>query len=154
MPTGTQLGREVEILLIEDSPSDAELTQLALLHGKVKNKLHHVVDGVEALAFLAQEGEYAGAPRPDIILLDLNLPRKNGREVLEELKKHEEWRKIPVIVLTSSDNESDVGAVYSLNANSYIKKPVDLQQFNEVMRSFDSFWLSWVILPTNKPTDH
>lgn len=150
MPTGKNLGKEIEILLVEDSPSDAELTRMALRHGRVKNVLHHVVDGVEALEFLRKEGEYADAPRPDIILLDLNLPRKNGRELLADLQASDDWRSIPVIVLTSSDNESDVEAVYSLNANSYIKKPVDLPQFNEAMRSFDSFWLSWVVLPGSR----
>jgi len=141
------VGRSVEILLVEDNPGDVRLTREALKEGKIRNNLHVAMDGVEALAFLRQEGAHAGAPRPDIILLDLNLPRKNGREVLEEIKEDPVLRQIPVVVLTTSEAEQDVARAYTLHANCYISKPVDLDQFINVIRSIEDFWLTVVKLP-------
>ncbi len=140
--------RPVEVLLVEDSPSDAELTIEALREGKVRNHLSVVEDGVEALRVLRREGEYANAPRPDLIMLDLNLPRKDGREVLAELKADPDLKSIPVVVLTTSRAEQDVLRAYNLHANCYITKPVDFEQFLEVVRSIESFWLMVVTLPT------
>ncbi len=143
------IGRPIEILLVEDNPGDVRLTQEALKEGKVRNKLHVVEDGVEALAFLRQEGEYAESPRPDLILLDLNLPRKNGREVLAEIKEHPNLRRIPVVILTVSQAEEDVLRTYDLHANCYVTKPVDLEQFIKVVASIEDFWLTIVRLPPN-----
>ena len=140
-------GREVEILLVEDNPGDARLTLEALKEGRVHNRLSHVVDGVEALAFLRRQGRYATAPRPDLILLDLNLPRKDGREVLAELKSDANFRRIPVVVLTTSQSDEDVLRAYNLNANCYVSKPVDLDQFIKVVRGIEDFWLTIVKLP-------
>jgi CheY-like chemotaxis protein len=147
MPTGKELGRPIEILLVEDSPSDALLTKEALRRGKVNNTLHHVEDGVEALAFVRRQGVYGNAPRPDVILLDLNMPRKGGQEVLKEIREDEALKALPVIVLTTSDDEHDVLAAYGMNANCYITKPVDMQQFVACMQALDGFWLTWVSLP-------
>jgi CheY-like chemotaxis protein len=138
--------RPVEVLLVEDSPSDTELTIAALEEAKVRNHLSTVEDGVEALAFLRREGKYAEAPRPDLILLDLNLPRKDGREVLAEIKADESLRAIPVVVLTTSRAEQDVLRAYDLHANCFITKPVDFGNFLEVVRSVESFWLCVVTL--------
>ena len=140
-------GRPVEILLVEDSPGDVRLTKEALREGKVRNNLSVVTDGVEALAFLRREGRYAAAPRPDVILLDLNLPRKDGREVLAEVKADERLRRIPVVILTTSRDEQDVLESYDLHANCYLTKPVDLDQFIAVVRSIETFWLTVVTLP-------
>jgi len=134
---------------VEDNPGDVRLTQEALKEGKVRNKLHVVGDGVEALAFLCQEGEYAEEPRPDLILLDLNLPKKNGREVLAEIKEHPNLRRIPVVILTVSQAEEDVLRTYDLHANCYVTKPVDLEQFIKVVGSIEDFWLTIVRLPPN-----
>jgi len=139
--------RPIEILLVEDSPGDVRLTKEALKEGKVLNHLHIAGDGVEALAFLRREGSYAGVPRPDLILLDLNLPRKDGREVLETIKEDPELRRIPVVILTTSSAERDVLQSYDLHANCYVTKPVDLQQFISVVRSVEDFWLTVVKLP-------
>jgi CheY-like chemotaxis protein len=139
--------RPVEILLVEDSPSDTQLTIEALHEGKVANNLNHVEDGVEAMAFVRHEGRYASAPRPDLILLDLNLPRKDGREVLEELKRDPALRTIPVVVLTTSRADQDVLRSYQLHANCYITKPVDFKQFLDVVRTIERFWLTVVTLP-------
>ena len=141
--------RLVEILLVEDNPGDARLAMEALKDAKVKNNLHWVKDGVEAMAFLRREGKYADAPHPDVILLDLNLPRKDGREVLAEIKQDEGLRRIPVVILTVSNAEEDIIKTYNLHANCYIRKPVDLDQFIEVVKSIDYFWLTIVTLPTN-----
>lgn len=141
------IGRPAEILLVEDSLGDIRLTQEALKEGKVRNKLHVVEDGVEAMAFLRQEGQYAEAVRPDLIMLDLNLPKKNGREVLTEIKGDESLKRIPVFVLTISKDESDVIEAYNLGGNCYITKPVDLKQFLEVVRAIEDFWLTVVTLP-------
>ena len=142
-----QLGRPIEILLVEDNPGDVRLTIEALKEGKVRNSLSVARDGVEALAFLRREGPHARAARPDLILLDLNLPRKDGREVLAEIKDDTSLRRIPVVVLTTSRAEEDILRTYDLHANCYISKPVDLEQFISVVRSIDDFWLSVVRLP-------
>jgi CheY-like chemotaxis protein len=139
--------RPIEILLVEDSPSDAEFTIEALKEAKVRNHLSLVEDGVQAMNFLRRQGSYAGAPRPDLIMLDLNLPRKDGREVLAELKADNNLQTIPVVVLTTSRAEQDVLRAYQLHANCYITKPVDFQQFLNVVRSIESFWLFVVTLP-------
>jgi CheY-like chemotaxis protein len=140
--------RPIEILLIEDSPSDAALTIEAIQAGKISNNLNRVADGVEAMAYLRQQGEFAKSPRPDLIMLDLNLPKKDGREVLRELKSDPSLRLIPIIVLTTSRADKDVLQSYELNANCYITKPVDFEQFIEVVKSIEHFWLSVVTLPT------
>ena len=139
--------RPIEILLVEDSVSDTELTREAMKEGKIANRLSHVVDGVEALEFLHRRGRHADAPRPDLILLDLNLPRKDGREVLAELKRDPSLKRIPVVVLTASQADQDVLRSYELHANCYITKPVDYQQFLHVVKSIESFWLTVVTLP-------
>ena len=139
--------RLVEILLVEDSPSDTELTLEALREAKVRNHLSLVEDGVQAMQFLRREGAYAGAPRPDLIMLDLNLPRKDGRQVLAEIKSDESLKTIPIVVLTTSRAEQDVLRAYQLSANCYITKPVDFEQFLNVVRSIESFWLFVVTLP-------
>jgi CheY-like chemotaxis protein len=144
---GESLGRPIEILLVEDNPGDVRLTIEALKEGKVSNRLSVARDGVEALAFLRREGPHANAPRPDLILLDLNLPRRDGREVLAEVKADARLRRIPVVVLTTSKAEEDILRTYDLHANCYITKPVDLDQFISVVRSIDDFWLSVVRLP-------
>jgi CheY-like chemotaxis protein len=137
----------IEILLIEDNPGDVRLTQEALRESKVINNLTVVADGVQALDFLRQTGRYAGATRPDLILLDLNLPRKDGREVLEEIKADPNLKRIPVVVITSSSLEEDVLRTYNLHANCYISKPVDFEQFVAVVRSIEDFWMGIVKLP-------
>jgi CheY-like chemotaxis protein len=137
----------IEILLVDDSPSDVDLTREALQDTKVHNNLSVVGDGVEALAFLRREGQFADAPHPDLILLDLNLPKKDGREVLAEIKADPTLRRIPVVVLTTSDAERDIIETYNLHANCYVKKPVDLDAFVHVVRSIDNFWLAIVKLP-------
>jgi len=144
------LGRPIEILLVEDSPSDTDLTVEALAAAKVTNRLSIVEDGVQAMEFLHREGQYAHAPRPDLILLDLNLPRKDGREVLAEIRSDEKLTAIPVVVLTTSQAEQDVLRAYALHANCYITKPVDFNQFLEVIEAIEGFWLSVVKLPTEK----
>lgn len=139
--------RPIEILLIEDNPGDARLTREALREGRVANRLSHVQDGVEAMAFLRQDGCYADAPRPDLILLDLNLPRKDGREVLAELKADPRLRLIPVVVLTTSEAEEDILRTYELHGNCYITKPVDLEKFLHIVGMVENFWLAVVQLP-------
>ncbi len=139
--------REIEILLIEDNPGDARLTIEALKEAKVRNKLNHLADGIEALAFLRRQGKYADAQRPDLILLDLNLPRKDGREVLAEIKADNQLKRIPVVILTTSQAEEDILRAYNLNANCYVSKPVDLDQFIKVVRTINDFWLTIVKLP-------
>jgi two-component system, chemotaxis family, response regulator Rcp1 len=141
-------GRPVEILLVEDNPGDVRLTIEALKEGKVRNSLSVARDGVEALAFLRRQGSFAGARCPDLILLDLNLPKKDGREVLAEIKEDPALRRIPVVVLSTSKAEEDILRTYDLHANCYITKPVDLEQFIAVVRSIDDFWLTVVRLPS------
>jgi CheY-like chemotaxis protein len=143
-------GEPVEILLVEDNPGDFRLTQEALKEGKVYNNLHWAQDGFEALEFLKRRGKHAAAPRPDIILLDLNLPKKDGREVLAEIKADQELRAIPVVILTTSKAEEDVLRSYHLHANCYVTKPVDLDKFIVVVQSIDRFWLTIVTLPPAK----
>jgi len=139
----------IEILLVEDNPADVRLTTEALKEEKIYNNLHVATDGVEAMAFLRREGKYAKALRPDLILLDLNLPKKDGREVLEEIKSDDDLKTIPVVVLTVSQAEEDILKSYNLHANCYITKPVDLDQFIKVIRSVQEFWLTIVKLPPN-----
>ena len=136
-----------EILLVEDSPGDVRLTREAFKDAKVHINMHVASDGAKAMAFLKREGEYASAPRPDLVLLDLNLPKKDGREVLEEIKESLQLKSIPVVVLTTSASEEDVLRSYLLHANCYITKPVGLEGFLKVVHSIDSFWLSVVRLP-------
>jgi len=140
-------GRPIEILLVEDNPGDVRLIVEAFKENKLRNKLDVVEDGVEALAFLSREDKYADAPRPDLILLDLNLPKKDGREVLAEIKADENLRRIPVVILTTSKAEEDILKAYDLNANCYITKPVGLDQFIKVVKSIKEFWLTIVKLP-------
>ncbi len=137
----------IEILLVEDNPADVRLTQEALKEEKLYMNLHVVNDGVEAMAFLRQEGSYAKVKQPDLILLDLNLPKKDGREVLEEIKNDKELEMIPVVVLTISKAEEDVVRSYHLHANCYITKPIDLNQFSKVVKTIKDFWLTVVKLP-------
>ena len=137
----------VDVLLVEDDPGDVLLIEEAFADNKVRNRLHVVSDGVDALAFLRQEGEYAEMPRPDLILLDLNLPRKDGREVLAEVKADEQLSTIPVVVLTTSKAEEDVLRSYKLHANAYVTKPVDFDRFIEVVRQIDEFFVTVVKLP-------
>ncbi|MBN1310670.1 MAG: response regulator [Anaerolineae bacterium] len=139
--------RPVEILLVEDNPGDVRLTQEALKEGKLYNTLRIVHDGIEALAYLRCEGAYADVARPDLILLDLNLPRKDGREVLAEIKGDDKLKRIPVVVLTTSEAERDILHTYDLHANCYITKPVDLEQFIRIFQQIESFWLTIVKLP-------
>lgn len=141
------VGRPIEILLVEDNPGDIRLTQEAFRDGKVANNMSVVTDGDEAMTFLRHEGEYAEAPRPDIILLDLNLPKKDGREVLAELKQDPNLRRIPVIVLTTSKAEQDILNSYDMHANCYITKPIDLEEFIKLVEGIGGFWLMVVKLP-------
>ena len=138
----------IEILLVEDSPGDIRLTQEVLKGGKILNRLSVVEDGVQAIAFLNREVPYANAPLPDLILLDLNLPKKDGREVLEVIKTDRKFRRIPVIILTTSRAEEDITKAYDLHANCYIAKPIDLDQFIRVIKSIEEFWLTIVKLPS------
>jgi chemotaxis family two-component system response regulator Rcp1 len=137
----------IEILLVEDSPGDVRLTQEALKDGKVANRLHVVEDGEEAMLYLRQRGKYLGAVRPDLILLDLNLPKKDGREVLREIKTDEDLKRIPVVILTTSSAEEDVLKTYNDYANCYVTKPMGFDQFINAVRSIENFWLSIVKLP-------
>jgi chemotaxis family two-component system response regulator Rcp1 len=141
--------RPIEILLVEDNPGDIRLTQEVLKDGKIKNNLSVVMDGEQAVLFLKKTGEYKNAVTPDLILLDLNLPKKDGREVLAEIKVDPNLKQIPVIVLTTSAAEQDILAMYSHHANCYIMKPVDFKQFINVVKSIENFWLTIVKLPSN-----
>lgn len=143
----TLSARPIEILLVEDNAADVRLTIEALREGKVRNNLSVTRDGVEAMEFLRRQGAYAQAPRPDLVLLDLNLPKMDGREVLAQIKADPQLRTIPVVVLTTSSAEADILKSYSLHANCYITKPVDLDQFVTVVKSIDDFWLTIVKLP-------
>jgi len=141
--------KPIEILLVEDNEADVRLTREALKENKVANELHVVGDGEEAIAFLRQQGKYAEEPRPDLILLDLNLPKKDGREVLAEIKADDDLKRIPVVVLSISKAEEDILKTYNLHANCFITKPIDLEQFVIVVQSIEDFWLSVVKLPPN-----
>jgi chemotaxis family two-component system response regulator Rcp1 len=147
--TGSTAARSIpiEVLLVEDSPGDVRLTREALKDAKVHISLHVATDGIEAMAFLGRAATHADAPRPDLILLDLNLPKKDGREVLKEIKESPTLRSIPVVILTTSSSEEDILQSYHLHANCYISKPVDLDGFLKVVQSIDNFWLSVVKLP-------
>jgi len=143
------LPRPVEILLVEDSPGDVKLTVEALRDADVPNNLHVARDGEEAMAFLRREDKFTDVPRPDLILLDLNMPRMDGREVLAAIKADKELRRIPVIILTTSQSEDDIAEAYNLAANCYVAKPVDLDEFLDVVRAIDDFWLTLVRLPSD-----
>lgn len=140
-------GAPIEILLVEDNPGDVRLTQEAVREAKIRNTLNVVNDGEQAIAYVRRQGDYADRPRPDLILLDLNLPRKDGREVLQDLKSDRDLHRIPVVVLTSSEAEQDILRTYDLYANAYVTKPVDLEQFMHVVSSIQDFWLNIVKLP-------
>ncbi len=140
-------GRAVEVLLVEDNPGDVRLTREAFREGKIRNNLYVATDGVEGMAFLRREGKFADSPRPDIILLDLNLPKKNGIDVLSEIKSDEELKRIPVVILTTSVAEQDILRSYDHHANCYIVKPVDLEQFLKVIQTIEDFWVTIVKLP-------
>jgi CheY-like chemotaxis protein len=142
-----ELGRSIEILLVEDNPADVRLTQENFKESKLRNNLNVVSDGEEALAFLRREGKFRDAVRPDLIVLDLNLPKKDGREVLAEIKSDDRLKRIPVVILTISDAEEDILKSYDLYANCYITKPLDLDQFGKIVRSIEDFWLTIVKLP-------
>ena len=144
---GILIGKPIEILIVEDNPGDVRLTQEAFKEGNVRNHLSVATNGEEAMAFLLREGRYATAPRPDVILLDLNLPRKDGREVLAEIKNDPHLKRIPVVILTTSEAEQDILKTYNLHANCYITKPVDMNRFIEIVRSIEDFWLTIVKLP-------
>ena len=140
----------IKILLIEDSEGDVRLVQEALKEGKLHNRLFVARDGVEGMDFLLKRGKHKDAARPDLILLDLNMPKKDGREVLDEIKQHEDLKRIPVVILTTSSSEADILKTYNLHANCYIVKPLNLEEFIRVVRSIESFWLSIVKLPTGE----
>jgi two-component system, chemotaxis family, response regulator Rcp1 len=141
--------KPIEILLVEDNEGDARLAQEALQDSKVINNIHHVIDGVEAMDFLYRKGKYQAAVRPDLILLDLNLPRKDGREVLADIKKDESLKRIPVVALTISSDEQDILKAYNLHVNCFITKPIDFDQFLQVVHSIEDFWLTVVKLPSS-----
>jgi CheY-like chemotaxis protein len=145
--TDDHQAQPVEILLAEDNPGDVKLTEKALERGQVLNNLHVVSDGVEALSYLRQEGEYADAPHPDLLLLDLNMPRKDGKEVLREIKEDDDLRRLPVVVLTSSEAEEDIVQSYDLHANAYLTKPVDFDGFLDIVGRIEDFWLTVVKRP-------
>jgi chemotaxis family two-component system response regulator Rcp1 len=147
--TMEKMAKPIEVLLVEDSDGDARLAQEAMKDAKVLNHISRVEDGVEAMAYLRKEGKYNKAIRPDLILLDLNMPKKDGREVLAEIKNDRDLRRIPVVILTISKAEEDIIKTYNLHANCYITKPVDLAQFLDVVKSIESFWLTIVKLPPN-----
>jgi two-component system, chemotaxis family, response regulator Rcp1 len=144
------IGRPIEILIVEDNPADVRLAQEVLRDSRMRNRINAVKDGMEALAFLHREGRYAGAPRPDLILLDLNLPRKDGREVLASIKTEQSLRRIPVVILTTSQDERDVLGAYDSYANCYIVKPIDLEQFTVIVRLIENFWFQIVRLPPDE----
>lgn len=145
----SEVSRQVEFLLAEDNPGDVRLTQEALRESKIRNNLNVVTDGMEAIAFLRRQGKYANAPTPDVVLLDLNLPKMDGREVLAEIKSDPLLKRIPVVIITSSEAEKDILRTYDLHANCYVSKPVDLDQFIKVIQAIENFWLTIVKLPSD-----
>jgi CheY-like chemotaxis protein len=142
-----QGGWPIEILLVEDSIDEAELTMDVLREGRIRNRIHWVEDGEEAISFLRRQGTHAAAPRPDLILLDLRLPRMSGHDVLTMIKQHPQWKRIPVVIMTSSDDEKDIQGAYEHHANCYVTKPVDIDKFMAAVRSIEDFWLAVVRLP-------
>jgi len=150
METDKSLVHPIEILLVEDNPGDARLAKEALKDSKLMNTLNIAEDGVEAMNFLHQTGKYSKMPRPDLIILDLNLPKKDGREVLAEIKTDDDLKRIPVVILTISKAEEDILKSYNLHANCFITKPLDLDQFMKVVKSIEDFWLTIVKLPNGK----
>jgi CheY-like chemotaxis protein len=151
MPVIVNGVKPIEILLVEDNADEAEITTAALRDGKLRNRVHWVEDGEQALTFLRRQGAYASAPRPDLILLDLNMPRMGGLEVLALVKEHPDWKRIPVIIMTSSDAEKDVKSAYNRHANCYITKPIDLDKFMDAVRKIENFWLTVVRGPAVWP---
>jgi two-component system, chemotaxis family, response regulator Rcp1 len=147
--TGKRHAEPITILLVEDNPTDARLVTEAMKDIKINNTLYHVPDGVEAMAFLRKQGAYAGMPRPDVVLLDLNMPRKDGRKTLEEIKEDPELKRIPVVILTVSDAEEDIIKSYNLHANCYVTKPLNLDEFSMVVKGIENFWFEIVKLPPN-----
>jgi chemotaxis family two-component system response regulator Rcp1 len=143
-------GEAIDILLVEDNEGDARLAMEAMKDSKIRNTLHHVLDGEEAMAFLRRRGKYSEAPRPDLVLLDLNLPKKDGRQVLAEIKTDDDLKRIPVVILTVSSADEDIIKSYNLHANCYITKPLDLNQFMKVIKSIEDFWLTIVKLPPDE----
>jgi chemotaxis family two-component system response regulator Rcp1 len=139
--------RPIRLLLVEDSPADARLTRESLKDCKVMVDMQHVKDGVDAMQYLRREGKFADARRPDLVILDLNMPRKDGRETLEEIKADPDLRRIPVVILTISESEEDILRTYNLHANAFITKPIDLEQFSKVVREIENFWFTIVKLP-------
>jgi len=140
---------QIHVLLVEDNPADADLTRETLETSKLHLELSVAIDGIEAMRFLRREGEHAGASRPDLILLDLNLPKKDGRQILSEIKADDAFRRIPIVILTSSDAERDVAQSYALGANCYVTKPVDLKAFQAIVQAVEDFWFTVVTLPVN-----
>jgi chemotaxis family two-component system response regulator Rcp1 len=148
MPLIINGGKPVELLLVEDVEEEAELTMDTLREGRISNlRVHWVQDGEEAMAFLRREGDHAAAPRPDLILLDLHMPRMGGMEVLGELKQHRDWKRIPVVIMTSSNDEDEIRGAYSRHANCYVTKPLDLDEFIAAVRSIEDFWFGVARLP-------
>jgi two-component system, chemotaxis family, response regulator Rcp1 len=148
MPPVASPSRPVQILIVEDNPADARLVREVMRDSKVLNEIHWVPDGVEALAFLRRQGKYANAPRPNLIFLDLNMPRKDGREVLHDVKADDALKRIPIVVMTSSQAEEDVARAYDQHANCYVRKPIDFEQFHSVVKTLENFWFATVELPT------
>lgn len=146
----TSLERPVAILMVEDNPTDVLIAREGFSGAKMLNTLHMADDGIEAIEFLNKRGRYAGAPRPDLIVLDLNMPRKNGQEVLAEIKADDNLKNIPVVILTTSKSEDDISKAYAFHANCYISKPVDFDEFTEVVKTIQDFWLSVVTLPAER----
>ena len=141
-------GEAVRVLVVDDNPGDARLVREVMRDSKMLNELHWTPDGVEAMAFLRRQGKYANAPRPNIVFLDLNMPRKDGRQVLHEIKSDDDLRRIPVVIMTSSQAEEDIARAYDQHANCYVRKPLDFQQFHQVVRTLENFWFTTVELPT------
>jgi chemotaxis family two-component system response regulator Rcp1 len=148
--TPVQHAEPIIVLLAEDNPADFQLTAEAMKESKIRNQLFHVNDGVEVLEFLRRKGKYADVPRPDVILMDLNMPRKDGRRALQEIKEDPDLKTIPVVILTVSDAEEDIVKSYNLHANCYVTKPMDLDEFSRVVRGIENFWFTIVKLPPNK----